>query len=335
MESRSKHTLQSGMKRFVRFFTAMLLCICVINTAEAFDFERDVAAKFFWTKSYKKAHPAPTNNMPKTMQEYYREVNKAAAKNMQTPSPKFEKDDKLVDLPDPELFLRKYNNPPGTIDINLNSLKKKRQINSIGVVSPQYDKMVYSTVFYYPSTKTASSELYLMNLDMDKDIQSRIEDAHINHGKTTIYRTEMDSLDLDIQKTLTVLDWSADGKQIAFKEKISFTPEGLWKTNLIVYNLETGSIKELSEVRGAIEYYWRQHNLNLKNYRWDIYPMGWDSINPERIIVFAYAATGEKPKYLGAWSVDYKGDRAMLMSLTSTDFTVTQNGSCLRTRLKN
>ena len=111
---------------------------------------------------------------------------------------KFEKDNKLVDLPDPELLLRKYNNPPGAVDINLNSLKKKRQINSIGVVSPQYDKMVYSTVFYYPSTKTASSELYLLNLDLNKNIQTRIEDAHVNRGKSTIYRTQMDSLDLDI-----------------------------------------------------------------------------------------------------------------------------------------
>ena len=123
--------------------------------------------------------------------------------------------------------------------------------------------------------------------------------------------------------------------RLSIKEKISFTPEGLWQTNLIVYNLETGRSKVLSEVRGAIEYYWRQHNLNLKNYRWDIYPIGWDSINPDRIIVFAYAATGAKPKYLGAWSIDYKGDRAMLLSLTSADFLVTQNGYCLKTKLKN
>ena len=322
------------LKTFIRFF-AVLLCLCTLNTAFAFDFERDIASKFFWTKSYKQKHPKPKNNMPKTMQDYYREVNKAAAKNMQIPSPEFEKDNKLVDLPEPEIFLRKYNDPPGTVDINLNSLKKKRQINSIGVVSPQYDKMVYSTIFYYPSTKTASSELYLLDLDMEKDVQSRIADAHVNRGKITIYRAEMDSLDLDIQKSITVLDWSTDGKKIAFKEKISFAPEGLWRTNLIVYNLETGSIKELSEVRGAIEYYWKQQNLNLKDYRWDIYPIGWDSINPERLIVFAYAATGEKPKYLGAWSIDYKGDRAMLLSLTSADFLVTQNGYCLKTKLKN
>lgn len=315
---------------------AVFLCLFVVNGAFAFDFERDVAAKCFWTKSYKKAHPAPTNNMPKTMQDYYREVNKAAAKNQEIPSPHFEKDSKLVDLPDPSLVLRKYNNPPGMTDINLNDLKKKRKINSIGVVSPQFDKMVYSTIFYYPSTKTAGSELYLMNLDTNKALRNRIEEAHINQGKKTIHRSQMDSLDLDIQKTLTVVDWSADGKRVAIKEKISYTPEGLWRTNLLVYDLETGKVKDLTEIREAIQYYWREkENLNLKHYRWDIYPVGWDSLNPERLVVFAYAATGEKPKYLGAWSVDYWGDRAMLMSLTNTNFEISQNGSCLRTELQN
>ena len=231
--------------------TTIFLCLFVFNTqySYAFDFERDIASKFFWTKSYKKAHPKPVNNMPKTMQDYYRAVNKAAAQNQEIPSPHFEKDSKLVDLPDPSTLLVKYNNPPGQTDINLNALKKKRKVNSIGVVSPQFDKMVYSTVYYYPSTKTAGTELYLMNLDLNKNIKDRIEQAHVNHGKKTIHRTQMDSLDLDIQKTLTVVDWSADGKRIAIKEKISYTPEGLWRTNLLVYDLETGKVKDLTEVR--------------------------------------------------------------------------------------
>ena len=237
--------------------------------------------------------------MPKTMQEYYRAVNKAEKKNMEIPSPKFEKDNKLVDLPDPELLLRKYNNPPGAVDINLNSLKKKRQINSIGVVSPQYDKMVYSTVFYYPSTKTASSELYLLNLDLNKNIQTRIEDAHVNRGKSTIYRTQMDSLELDIQKTLTVVDWSIDGKRIAFKEKISFTPEGLWQTNLIVYNLETGRKESSERSQRSNRILLAPAQFKFKNYRWDIYPIGWDSINPDRIIVFAYASNRFKAQISG------------------------------------
>lgn len=324
------------MHRAFLLIVAINLCVFTQNVAFSFDFEKSITSKCFWTKSYKKAHPKPVNNMPKTMQEYYRAVNKASAANQEIPSPNFEKDTKLVDLPSPSTVLRKYNNPPGMTNINLKDLKKKRNINSIGVVSPKYDKMVYSTVYYYPATKAAGSELYIMDLDMQKSVKNRIEDAHINQGRQTIYRSGMESLDLDIQKTLTVVDWSQDGNKIAIKEKISYTPDGLWKTNLLVYDMQTNKVKELSEIREAIQYYWREkENLNLKDYRWDIYPIGWDSLNPERIIVFAYAFTGEKPKYLGAWSVDYEGDRAMLMSLTSSNFEISQNGSCLKTKMPN
>ena len=322
-------------KLFAAIFCAVIFLYSG-TAVYAFDFERDVSSKFFWTKAYKKKHPAPTNRMPKTVEEYYQEVNKASDKAKEIPSPKFEKDTKLVDLPDPSILVIKYNDPPGKVEINLNDLKKKRKINSIGVVSPQYDRLVYSTVYYYPSTKTAGSELYLINLDTSKTVQTRIEDAHVNHGRKVLFKTEMDSLDLDIQKTLTVVDWSVDGKRLAFKEKISYSPDGLWKTNLYVYDFETGKVKELSEVRDAILYYWRKnYNLRFKDLRWDIYPVGWDALNPERIIVFAYAATGENPKFLGAWSVDYKGHRAMLLSPVSTQFDITQNGSCLKSEYLN
>ena len=105
----------------------------------------------------------------------------------------------------------------------------------------------------------------------------------------------------------------------------------MWKTNLLVYDFTTKKMKDLPEVREAIKYYWlNKEKLDLNEVRWDIYPMGWDSLNPDRIIVFAYAYTGEKPKYLGAWSIDYEGDRTKQMSLTDTSFEVAQNGSCLK-----
>ena len=321
----------SAMKSAV-FLLLFALFLVLSNTqASAFDFSENVASHFFWTKSYKAKHPKPVNNMPKTMADYYRAANKAADDAKNIPSPRFPKDAKIVDLPDPSITLQKYNNPPGHIDINLVTLKKARKVNSIGVVSPDFNKVVYTVVYYYPSTRTVGSELYLMNLDTSKSIHQRVETAHINQGKKLLYRTGLDSLTLDIFKTLTIIDWSVDGKRLALKEKISFSPDGLWKTNLLVYDFETGKFKNLSEVREAIQYYWREkHDLYLRDYRWDIYPLGWDALNPERIIVLAYAATGEKPKFLGTWSVDYKGDRAMLVSLTDTNFQISQNGSCLK-----
>ena len=105
---------------------------------------------------------------------------------------------------------------------------------------------------------------------------------------------------------------------------------------MMMDGFETGKVKELSEVRDAILYYWRaNYNIRFRDFRWDIYPVGWDARHPDRIIVFAYAATGENPKFLGAWSVDYKGNRAMLLSPVSTNFKVTQNGSCLKSNYNN
>ena len=124
---------------------------------------------------------------------------------------------------------------------------------------------------------------------------------------------------------------SWDGKKLAVKEKIAYIEDGMWKTNLLVYDFSKKKMRELPEVREAIKYYWlKQENLDLNEVRWDIYPIGWDALNPDRIIVFAYAYTGEHPKYLGAWSIDYEGDRTKQMSLTGTSFEVSQNGSALK-----
>ena len=275
--------------------------------------------------------PKPQNNMPKTMEEYKREAQKQAEKNKQIPAPQVEKDEKIVDIPDPQITLQKYNNPPGQVDIDLSNLKKKRKVNSIGVASPNYDLLAYTSVFYYPASKTVSSELYVLPLDESEPVKERIANANIKDGISSIYKTGMDSLTVDLQRTLTIVDWSADGKRIALKEKIASIEDGMWKTNLLVYDFTTKKMKDLPEVREAIKYYWlNKEKLDLNEVRWDIYPMGWDSLNPDRIIVFAYAYTGEKPKYLGAWSIDYEGDRTKQMSLTDTSFEVAQNGSCLK-----
>lgn len=278
----------------------------------------------------KSKEPVRTNNMPKTMEDYYNEAEKRAKEKLNIPEPDFEKDDKIIDLPPPKIEIKKYNYPPGSVEINLQKLKKDCKVKSLGVASPDASLLTYSNVFYYPTSKTAGSELYLMQLDKSLNVHDRLKKVHVNQGKTVIYRTGMDSLKTNVQKTLTVLDWSADGKKIAFKEKVSFSEDGLWQTNLFVYDLESKKVRELTEVREAIKYHWRNQGLDLNLYRWDIFPMGWDEQNPDRLIIFAYAYTAERPKYLGAWSIDRFGNRSMLMSLTSSNFAISQNGLALK-----
>lgn len=272
-----------------------------------------------------------TNQMPKTMAEYYEQAQKAAENKNPNPAAKIEKDETIINMPDPKIGLKKYNNPPGMVETNLKTLKKKRQMNSIGVASPDGTRMIFTRYYYYPTCKMTGSELFLMNLDTSKNLKSRLEEANTYAGKISVYKTGMDSMDYNVQRTLTILDWSADGKMAAIKEKISYTEDGLWKTNLLVYDFTTEKLKDLSEVRSAIKYYWlNNEELDLNACRWDIFPVGWDALNPERIIVLAYAYTGERPKFLGTWSVDAKGDRSMLMSLTSANFQISQNGTALK-----
>ena len=86
-------TAKIKLVRFVFLFFAVFLIFCFVSEKSfAFDFSEDVASRFFWTKSYKAKHPKPTNKMPKTMAEYYKEANKAAVQMQDIPAPRYVKD---------------------------------------------------------------------------------------------------------------------------------------------------------------------------------------------------------------------------------------------------
>lgn len=128
-----------------------------------------------------------------------------------------------------------------------------------------------------------------------------------------------------------MIDWSKDSQKIAFKEKIGSTFEGIWQTNLYVYNFQTGRLKRLNEVREAIKYWWKANkNIDLVDFMWDIVPMGWDANSPDRLIVYAYGYTGAAPKFLGAWSIDSEGNRSELLSLEDASFSISANGYMLK-----
>ncbi len=75
---------------------------------------------------------------------------------------------------------------------------------------------------------------------------------------------------------------------------------------------------DLSEVRDAIVYFWQEYmDVNLDDKRWDIYPVGFDKNDAERIIVQGFAFTGEKPVFLGTWSVDWKGNQSRLITFNN------------------
>ncbi|MDD3237688.1 MAG: hypothetical protein PHV37_06265 [Candidatus Gastranaerophilales bacterium] len=272
------------------------------------------------------------NKAPLTKEQYEVLAKDIKRADIKIPQPKFEKDDKLIQIQDPRLRIVRYNKPAGAKEININEVIKNRKASTIAVLSPDETKLVYSSAYFYPSNAQITSELYMLIADPDRSmVDKMLYASEIYRGKRILIASGLDELEYISSKTLTLIDWAPDSKRIAVKEKIGSTAEGIWQTNLWVYDFEAGQAKKLNAVREAIKYWWKTNeNLDLVDFMWDIYPIGWDANNPERIVVYAYAYTTSEPKFLGTWSIDWRGERSQLMSLHATDFTIANGGYCLK-----
>lgn len=163
-------------------------------------------------------------------------------------------------------------------------------------------------------------------------IQANVKDKM----KEAILSTGLYDTDYGVQRTLTVIDWSEDSNKILIKEKIAQEKNGLWQTNIWVYDLTTKEAKKLDEVRQAIEYYWNKDRIvDLHYYRFDLYPLGWDAQRPDKILLYVYGynrQAAQTPKFLGTWEIDYKGEKSQLISVQKTGYIVQANGFCLKTK---
>lgn len=275
------------------------------------------------------------NNMPVTMEEYYKLSAEHEAVKEECIEMQPVVDEKYQYFPETQYILRKYNSPPGSQVLNLALIKFKRQIQSIAVLSPDYTKIAYTSIYYDPSNRYINSEAYYIPAQENTPLKGKLQKANLKDRiKIPLAQSGMDKTYDYANYTLTILDWSKNSQQIAFTEKLSYMDKHPWKTNLIVYDFNTQTTKRLYEVREAIEYYWEnKEGITLSDYEWDIKPVGWDELNPDRLIVTAYAYTKKLPKFLGTWSIDYKGDRSQLLSLKETAFDISINGYNLKIKL--
>ena len=248
----------------------------------------------------------------------------------ETPEPPIETSSYYMEyIPQPTYKLAKYNLPPGNDELNLKiKIKFKHQLNGEGITSPDKSFMVYPVTYYYPESQTTSGDLFVVPLDQTLSDIDRILRA--NTGKRNpepILSTEKNIGEKYIFRTMTPIDFSADGTKLLAKEKIGYVDDGIWQTNLWIYDFTSKKATRADGLRDAIVAYWKKSmsiRLNLK--RWDIYPIGFDAQNPDRIIVQAYGWTGAKPFFLGCWGVSTSGEKTELISPTSSGMTVSTNG---------
>ena len=268
---------------------------------------------------------------PVTSDVYLKMASDKKRKDFEIPEPIFENKDDII-LPNPKFRVIRYNTPPGQRNIDLTKLVGQRRVSSPAILSPDKTKIVYTQASFMPQYKQTMSAAYLIPVKQEKDAYEILYNVNaIQQEMKPFLTVGMDEV-LDFQfKTLYPIDWSKDSMKIAFKEKIGSNLAETWKTNVIIYDFKTQRFKRLTAVREAIIYWWRQNKqLELNNYMWDIFPVGWDKNNPDRIIVYAYAFTESKPFFLGTWRIDYEEGKSNLESINSTNIEIDLNGYGLK-----
>lgn len=275
----------------------------------------------------KKLEKTPSGYM--TVEEYNILSAPKDRMTMEVEIPKHVTPADMVYVPQPSYKIVRYNNPPGSPEIRLSkTFYQKRQQNAQGIVAPDFTKLVYPSVYYYPNSGSTACDVFVINLEEAKSNMDKILTANVVHRfSEPILSTDKTNDNYFTFRTITPVDFSVDGSKLLAKEKIGNTKDGIWKTTPIVYDFTTGVSYNLIEVRDAIIYYWKENkNLDLDDKRWDVYPIGFDEKNPDWVIVNAYAYTGDTPINLGIWTVSYKGEQSRLVTFKNSEVQVSMNG---------
>lgn len=275
------------------------------------------------------------SNMPEsgymTREEYELKSRAKSKKELQeeVKKPNIPKDSNMVYVPQKTFKLVKYNDPIGSPELTLpRKLNFDRQINAQGIISGDKTIMIYPAVYYYAQTDCTSCDLFMIKLDPSlKDTEKVMKANIVQKEEKPLLSTSKDIDEKYIFRTLTPIDFSSDNKRLVIKEKTGHRHDGIWKTELWVYDFETKESRCLPQIRDAIIEYWAQNEgIDFDEKRWDIYPMGFDANDDNRIIVCAYAYTGEVPKFLGTWSIDVNGENSKLEASDGYSFPVSVIG---------
>lgn len=264
-----------------------------------------------------------------TVEEYELLSTPKDRMTMEVPVPKTPTPADMLYVPQPTYNITKYNNPPGSPELTIGAtFYKRRQQNAQGIVSPDFKKLVYPSIYYYPNSASTACDLFVINLEEAKSNKEKILTANVLHRVSEpILSTEKSNDNLYTFRTLTPIDFSPDGSKLLVKEKIGNTKDGIWKTTPIVYDFTNNISYNLIEIRGAIVYYWERYkSIDLDDKRWDIYPLGFDAENPDWVVVNAVAYTGNTPVNLGIWKVTYTGEQSRLVSFDNSAVNVSING---------
>lgn len=279
------------------------------------------------TEKYEKSLLPESGYM--TVEEYEAKSKAKTKAEINPEEAKIPSDANMVYVPQKTFKLVKYNDPIGSPELSLpRKLNFDRQINAQGIISGDKTMLVYPAVYYYAETDCTACDLFLIKLDPTlSDIEKVMRANIVKREEKPLISTDKDVDTKFIFRTLTPIDFSNDNKKLIVKEKVGHRHDGIWQTDLWVYDFETNSAKKFPQIRDAIVHYWAENqDVDLSEKRWDIYPLGFDANDDNRVILSAYAYTGDIPKFLGAWSIDVEGINSKLEDLDGISIPISAIG---------
>lgn len=242
-----------------------------------------------------------------------------------------------------------YNTYPREID--LWTLEASRFIRSIPVVSPEKSVFAYSDVMFVSNIRQTISKMYLVHVppppvqpqphlpsedvnnqptpppdpkafqdryDPDKTLKLRVNLAQVGFEKVNPFDF----------KTLTIVDWSASGRKLLFKERSGTLHVGVKVTDILIYDEGKGTVTIYPEVQRVITHYWVTHGNqpNMNKLSWEIQPLGWEPGSDSNVLMKAWAFDKKEKKFLGLWRYDVDAERTTLLQLMDDPVAVAANG---------
>ena len=308
----------------------VFLCVFILFAIGSDCCAKNFISSYREKRRIKKEKKHPVNRMPKTIEEYLEQSKELKTSDLKIEEPKFPKNPKVLNEPEIEIKLTPYNTPAGSRTIDLSHLRANGYVHGQAVATPSGDKLVYTELYYDKVNKNVKSEVYTILNAEHKSTYDFLKTANVALKiHKPILTTGIPVEAFAQQNVLTPIDWSKDGKKIAIKETIGNNCDAIWKTNIWVYDYGSQSATELIGLRREIINWWLVNkNLNLNDYFWDIFPLGWSGND---LVVVAYILQKDKKLFfLGEWKTDTNGNNIRLVSQTQQTTNVEANGVALK-----
>lgn len=244
--------------------------------------------------------------------------------------------DSPVNTPPDYMKYQPYND--GYIELDLWRLEATKFLRSTPVVSPDKSVMAYTEVTFMPESRQTFSKLYRVTIDPvdpsgPRENKVEASQARFDPNQTLKQRQLLLAVGSDKTlpfdfKTLTIIDWSASGQRLLFKQKTGLLHVGLRTSDLLIYDKAQGTVALYDEIQRAISHYWNQQGTlpPLDKIAWDLFPLGWEPRSDSAILLKAWAFDKKERKFLGLWKYDIDAERAELIGLQDETVPVAANG---------